>query len=421
MSVVTRANLRQRSDYTHKFNAKTGRHGWLRLTPAYSVKLVEELIDLYDQPRRVLDPFCGTATTALSAAYHGHEGMTTDINPFLVWLGQAKTAQYSSAAIASTRDACARVVEAVKRGAVEPVQAPPIHSIERWWCAEALAFLRMLRAGIEDESEEHSPERDLLLVAFCRTLIGLSNAAFNHQSMSFRDDRNIPLDIDMGQQFSDDLRFVLEGARDNPNGTGQVVFGDARKLLEAVDGHFDLVITSPPYANRMSYIRELRPYMYWLGFLDNGRDAGELDWSAIGGTWGVATSRLIDWERPRETFKHALLDAALDRIAHHDNKSGKILANYVAKYFNDMWHHFSSLVPVLSNGSELHYIVGNSTFYGVLVSVEQLYAAMLERLGFEAVECRTLRKRNSKKELFEFDVAARWNGRPCLNAAERDA
>ena len=416
MNAVAKAKPRQRADYTHKFNAKTGRHGWLRLTPAYSVKLVEELFDLYDQPRRVLDPFCGTATTALCAAYRGHESVTMDINPFLVWLGQAKTAQYSSAAIASTRDACARVVEAVKRGTVEPAKAPPIRSIERWWCAEALTFLRMLMAGIEYESEVHSPERDLLLVSFCRTLIVLSNAAFNHQSMSFSDDRQlyIPLDIDMGQMFSDDLRFVLEGAEDNPNRTGQVAFGDARNLLEAVDGHFELVITSPPYANRMSYIRELRPYMYWLGFLDNGRAAGELDWSAIGGTWGVATSRLIDWERPRETFKHPLLDAALDRIAHHDNKSGKILANYVAKYFKDMWDHFNSLVPVLSKGSELHYIVGNSTFYGVLLSVERLYAAMLERLGFEAVECRTLRKRNSKRELFEFDVSARWNGRTVL-------
>ena len=413
MSAVAKAELRQRADYTHRFNAKKGRHGWLRLTPAYSVKIVEELISLYDEPRRVLDPFCGTATTVLSAAYHGHEGVTTDINPFLVWLSRAKTAQYSSTAIASARDACAQVVEAVKRGTLDPVNAPPIHSIERWWCAKALAFLRTLRAGIEDKSEEHSPERDLLSVAFCRTLIALSNAAFNHQSMSFKDDwqLHIPFDIDMGQVFSDDLLFVLEGAEDNPDGTGQVVFGDARKLSKEVDGPFDLVITSPPYANRMSYIRELRPYMYWLGFLDNGRDAGELDWSAIGGTWGVATSRLIDWEHPGKPFIHPLLDTALGEIAHHDNKNGKILANYVARYFNDMWEHFSSLVPVLSKGSELHYIVGNSTFYGVLLSVERLYAAMLERLGFEDVEYRVIRKRNSKKELLEFDVSARWNGR----------
>ena len=346
------------------------------------------------------------------AAYHGHEGVTTDINPFLVWFGQAKMAQYSSAVIASTLGAGARVVEVVKRGAVEPMKAPPIHRIERWWGAETLTFLRTLGAGIEDESEEHSPERNLLLVAFCRTLIELSNAAFNHQSMSFKDDGqlDIRLDIDMGQVFSDDLRFVLDGAMDNPDGTGQVVLGNARKLPEVVDGTFDLVITSPPYANRMSYIRELRPYMYWLGFLDNAREAGELDWSAIGGTWGVATSRLSDWERPGEPFRHPLLDAALCGIAHHDNKSGKILANYVAKYFDDMWDHFSSLVPALYEGSKVHYIVGNSTFYGVLLSVERLYATMLERLGFKDVECRAIRKRNSKKELFEFVVSARWSG-----------
>ena len=412
MSTVAREQLRQRADYTHKFNANTGRHGWLRLTPAYSVKIVEEIISRYEDPMRVLDPFCGTATTALSAAYHGHGGVTTEINPFLVWLGQAKTAQYSDALIASTRRAGARVVESVKCKAIEPVKVPHIHNIERWWREETLEFLCALRSGIEVESTESSPERTLLLVAFCRTLIGLSNAAFNHQSMSFKDDGQLhfPLDMDMGYVFSEDVRFVLDGAGENPEGSSQVIYGDSRNLSETVDGVFDLVITSPPYANRMSYIRELRPYMYWLGFLDNGRDAGELDWIAIGGTWGVATSKLTDWERPTKSFEHPLLDRTLKGIRHHDNKNGRILANYVAKYFDDMWEHFNSLVSVLSDNSEIHYIIGNSTFYGVLLSVEKLYVVMLERLGFEDIDCRAIRKRNSKKELFEFDVSARWTG-----------
>src|SRR5437773_1144189 len=92
------APLRQRADYTHKYNIKTGRHGWLRLTPAYSVRVVEELMDHTKDHLRVFDPFSGTATTALSAAYHGHTASTTDINPFLVWLGKAKTDHYSAAA-----------------------------------------------------------------------------------------------------------------------------------------------------------------------------------------------------------------------------------------------------------------------------------------------------------------------------------
>jgi len=89
-AVLEREQLRQRSDYTYKFNSKTGRHGWLRLTPAYSLKIVEELIVGHEQAKRIFDPFCGTGTTVLSATYHGHEGVTTDINPFLVWLAQAK-------------------------------------------------------------------------------------------------------------------------------------------------------------------------------------------------------------------------------------------------------------------------------------------------------------------------------------------
>ncbi len=412
MNIIVGENLRQRADYTQRFNAHAGRHGWLRLTPAYSVKMVEELLSRYVRPLRVLDPFCGTATTALSAAYHGHEGVTTDINPFLVWLGQAKTARYSRATIAATRSVGARVIETVRHGKIEPVKAPAMHNLDRWWCREALAFLCALRSAIEAECEADSAKRDLLLVAFCRTLLSLSNAAFNHQSMSFQDDRqsDIPLHADMGDRFRNDVNFVLEGAQENPKSTGYTVCGDARKLADTVDGLFDLAITSPPYANRMSYVRELRPYMYWLGFLDNGRDAGELDWLTIGGTWGIATSRLLEWEQPPRAFKHPILDAALDRISHHDNRNGKLLANYVAKYFADMWAHFDSLRSVLNKGAEVHYIVGNSTFYGVLLPVERLYAAMLERLGFENIECRVIRKRNSKKELFEFDVSARWPG-----------
>ena len=65
----------------------------------------------------------------------------------------------------------------------------------------------------------------------------------------------------------------------------------------------------------------------------------------------------------------------------------------------------------MDDQSDVHYIVGNSTFYGVLLPVERIYAAMFEQLGFEDIRCRAIRKRNSKKELFEFDVSARWTAR----------
>lgn len=229
--------------------------------------------------------------------------------------------------------------------------------------------------------------------------------------MSFKHDEHPVLPVileDMAGMYADDVRFVLRGAAENPEGTCRVILGDSRKPADIVDGLFDRVITSPPYANRMSYIRELRPYRYWLGFLVDGRDAGKLDWAAGGGIWGIATSRLLEWKRKGDALDNDVLNGALRRIAHHTNKSGHILANYVAKYFDDMWRHLSGLTSILAPGAEVHYVVGNSTFYGVLLPVEQIYGAMLRQLGFEAIECRAIRKRNSKRELVEFDVTARW-------------
>jgi len=407
---MTHAALKQRADYTHKHNLKTGRHGWLRLTPAYSVKVVEEIIEQCSGKLRIFDPFCGTATTALSAAYHGHEGITTDINPFLVWLGKAKTDYYSHDSLTKTKAAVRAVLEKCSRKKVVPQPAPPLHNIERWWNPTALDFLCHLRQAIYDASEQNSQQRTLLMVAFCRTLIATSNAAFNHQSMSFKDTGQLPLEveIDYPGMFRADVDFVLNGAADNPDGSAEIVLGDSRNAKSCVKGKFHRVITSPPYANRMSYIRELRPYMYWLGFLVNGRDAGEMDWQAIGGTWGVATSRLIEWKPSKGEFQSKSLKRVVNAISHVDNKNGELLANYVSKYFDDMWAHFRNLSPVLADGCELHYIVGNSTFYGVLLPVEDVYAEMLRELGFTDVACRAIRKRNSKKELIEFDVTAKW-------------
>ncbi len=409
-SPLLREQLQRRAEYTHKFNTGVGRYGWLRLTPAYSLKIVEELIANHPDARRILDPFCGTGTTVLCAAYQGHESVTADINPFLIWLTKTKTAQYSQTIAEAAQSACRQALDMIARRTVKPVSTPPIFNIERWWNLETLGFLRLLRAAIDNAAEPDTPVHDLLLVAFCRTLIELSQAAFNHQSMSFRNDNGfaLPFSVDMGATFAASVQFVLCGALENPTGTTSVVLADARRLKDQISGSFDLVITSPPYVNRMSYIRELRPYMYWLGFLKDGREAGELDWKAIGGTWGIATSRLMDWERPERHFRSTRLTNVLDAIARAENKHGSLLANYVAKYFDDMWTHFRELPALLAAGAEAHYIVGNSTFYGTLVATEQLYAEMLSALGFSRVECRPLRKRNSNKALVEFDVVARW-------------
>jgi hypothetical protein len=185
-----------------------------------------------------------------------------------------------------------------------------------------------------------------------------------------------------------------------------VFLGDSRELAAALPkdrGRYTAVITSPPYPNRMSYIRELRPYMYWLGYLADGRAAGELDWQAIGGTWGCATSLLNKWTpngRGQIPFPH------FDRIVQDIGNGHELLGRYVHKYFEDIKCHILGLKSVIAPGARCHYIVGNSKFYETMLPVEGIYAALFEDAGFVNVSVETIRKRSSKKELYEFVVNA---------------
>lgn len=416
-TTTSSGQVRQRSDLTFKHNANQARHGWLRLTPAYSVKLVDEILAHVDAPLKVLDPFSGTATTPLSAAYAGHRGLSIDINPFLVWFGRAKLRHYKTKTMNEVRIAADTIQSAIDKGSASPCVPPPIANIERWWDEKNLEYLCCVKGEIDRQSEAGSEARDLLLVAFCRTVIELSNAAFNHQSMSFKDNGNVNV---RGQAqpelwperffdrppFTSYVDTILESAAHNPVGDADVCKCDARDIHDLPDSGFDLLITSPPYPNRMSYIRELRPYMYWLGYLKEAREAGEMDWEAIGGTWGIATSRLNDWRLESETYFPEYLVTILRRISESDGKSGELLANYVGKYFEDMWKHFLSVKKVMRSGGRLHYIVGNSKFYECIVPTEKIYQDMLTEAGFNSPRVKVIRKRNSKKELYEFIVTA---------------
>jgi hypothetical protein len=147
--------------------------------------------------------------------------------------------------------------------------------------------------------------------------------------------------------------------------------------------------------------------MYWLRFLEVARTAGEMDWKAIGGTWGIATSRLTTWSPGNKLLPEALI-RTVDRIAATGSKNAPVLSKYVFKYFYDMHLHFSTLPNVLEPGAMLHYIVGNSSFFGEMVDTPGILIESMQMLGYDNPSMKIIRKRNSNKALFEYDVTARW-------------
>lgn len=404
-------SLGLRDHLTHRGNLKHTRYGWLRLTPAYSLHVVQDLLkDHTGRHERVLDPFCGTGTTALACSEFGIPSDTTDINPFLIWLATTKTRNYSAEQLAMGRRVAQAVSSAVLDTPAKRAWVPPLHQIEKWWDDLTLDALSGLMAAIR-EQDVPPPVRDLFQIAFCRTLIDAAEVSFGHQSMSFKkkghptlfpeDDKR----ADIIGAWTRQLNIVIEAAVASLAIEPQVILCDARELASNLEPEsYSCLITSPPYPNRMSYIRELRPYMYWLRFLSDGREAGELDWQAIGGTWGCATSNLAKWKPEDEReVPYSGFQSLVSKVA----ETSDVLARYLCKYFHDMIYHCREVHALMRKGGTVHYIVGNSKFYETIIPVQDIFVVMLKEAGFSGLSAVAIRKRTSKKELFEYLVTGK--------------
>lgn len=407
------AKISQRPDYTFKYNQKLGRHGWLRLTPAYSVKLVSEIIADIPQDSFIVDPFSGTATTGLVAAQNELPAHCFDINSFLIWFGNTKLKTYTENDLILLRQKVEQCLTSYQNYIKANNWLPNIYNIERWWSKQTLEVLSAFRCSLVDVFGEPQIEKkdgvaSLAWVAFCRLIIETSSAAFNHVSMSFLEETTTHKIHQIEELYKNIIDVIIDSVKKPLDEVASVFSWDSRSKISVREAKYSHVITSPPYPNRISYIRELRPYMYWTKFLNTAREAGEIDWKAIGGTWGIATSRLQDWSSNKVQSPKSL-KTTVSKIEKSEGKNNMLMAKYVDKYFCDMHCHFENLRYCLLPGATLNYIVGNSSFYGVQVHTERLLSESLQSLGYTNVNNCIVRKRNSKKELYEYCVSAVWN------------
>jgi len=403
-------------DYTFKYNRNLGRHGWLRLTPAYSVKLVEEILgtrtlfsDTSKKNGLIFDPFCGTATTGIVSAERGFECYLYEINPFLHWFAFVKSANYNDIELNRFFSEIKEELLSDRYKEFNNVWMPPMKNIDRWWNDKTLLSLGKLHEFLESMYGAPIVENkvsNLAWIAFSRLVIETSAADYGHISVSFKDSCAEFNQDDIVRLFISILETICHSAKRTYSGVAHIIYGDSRDVNLHCKANY--VITSPPYPNRISYIRELRPYMYWLRFLSSGEEAGEMDWSAIGGTWGSATSKLSSWKCENDWIIPDSLKLSIKQISSADAKNGNTMAQYVLKFFYDMYLHLKNLRKNLAHGCELYYIMGNSSFYGNLVHTEIIMCELMKSLGYTDPISKVIRKRNSKKELYEFMITSKW-------------
>ena len=201
--------------------------------------------------------------------------------------------------------------------------------------------------------------------------------------------------------MAEDLRTVS----DRPAADVTIYHGNSKELTRVLPEHpkVSAVITSPPYPNRFSYARETRPHLFFFDFVRSARAVGQLETEAIGGTWGKATSVLASGVTPKNKLIQKLLAPYLRGI--HGN--GDLMANYVIKYFNNMYDHAGQVAEVCKKEARLAYVIGNSRFYGNPLPSDEILASIFGHFGFRLEGIERMRKRQSKTGLYEAVVFMR--------------
>src|SRR5262249_32297551 len=145
--------------------------------------------------------------------------------------------------------------------------------------------------------------------------------------------------------------------------------GDAR-ALPVEDASIDLVVTSPPYANAIDYMRAHKFSLVWFG-----RAMEELT---------ELRSRYIGAERANQmpdTPLPSSIEGIVNRVAALDDKRARVLR----KYYVDMGTAIEEMHRVLRPGRVVVMVVGSSTMRGTDVETQDCLAELAVEAGFEIV------------------------------------
>jgi hypothetical protein len=172
-------------------------------------------------------------------------------------------------------------------------------------------------------------------------------------------------------QFSIRVRENLSGVEElNSKGqTAAIIAGDARSM-PLLDGSIDLIVTSPPYANAIDYMRAHKFSLVWLG-------KPILELSKLRTVY-IGSERLTstpEGNLPERT------ERIVGSLQERDPKKAAILR----KYYLEMKITLSEMFRVLREDSPAIVVVGTSTMRGMDVQTHLCLADIADEVGYEVV------------------------------------
>lgn len=348
-----------------------------RYKEAFAFSLVQEILQLSvgRKPLQVLDPFCGMGTTLFASALTGVPAWGVDRLPVSVFVANTLLQMFQLEAGCLT-EAYARLASRVNQLPEAPV-AEDVAIMKVAFEPEVLSELRRWKTGI---LQLPSPLREAMLLLFLSILEPCSYTSKDGQFLRLRRDKAPANPTELLRErvlmAEQDLkRLQTMGWR--VRAPAVALLGDARALPEPpLSGAPNLVITSPPYANRYDYTRSYSLELCFA-FVQNFDELRDLRRS-------VLRSHIESRVEPHEQPSHPVVQEVVRRLQERKQfLNNPRIPDMVTGYFVDMERVLNELARVLATGARVYMVVDNVRFDGEMLPVDLVLCDMAEQTGFE--------------------------------------
>ncbi len=372
-------------------------------------QLVRSLITISGVPEGavVLDPMCGSGTTACEAIAFGRSAIGCDYNPLSVLISTVKATIPSLTA----RD-FEQYVERWRRKSYDDNASPAnvwdaedLDYLRRWFDAAAIDDLAMLRLEISQSVDTF--ERQFLLVCLSDIVRVVS-----WQKVSDLRVRKEVRPYERGAALTLFLKKVREACeriqpylsvlpQKKPRTTLSIRHGNAIQVDEVFAdyrGRVDLLITSPPYAMALPYLDTDRLSLIVLGLLPRKAHRTR-EALMIGNREITERQRVAEWERflARKRELPESIVTLIERIArrYHSGAASvgfrrRNLPALLGKYFLNMLDAMSAAHCMMKKGAHGYYVVGNNSTEidgeRVEIPTDAFLLELGEKAGWNAVE-----------------------------------
>lgn len=248
-------------------------HGIFRYFGKFPPPIATHLINEYtSKDDLVIDPMCGSGTTAIEAGILKRKCVVNDLNPLSVLISKVKTTKID-------QELLAKKIEYIKSDyrplSIEEYNFVPmaLRNPEHWFLKETSDSLRGIKYLIEEETNDDI--RNFMNVIFASTIRRVSRAT-TQQGRLFLDEATALEDA--FSTFEKKYRKGQKGLLELPCISDVEYYNDDLKSLNTTkyEGKAKLVILHPPYFNSYKYSSVNSLEMGWLGYDRNQYNKKEI-------------------------------------------------------------------------------------------------------------------------------------------------